>query len=376
MLDYEMAGVYYDSTLITLPKNEANGNQIGQKAMFLNDFIKYKKAYDLEDSLQNLAAMNPNELDFKLEEMITQRKEAQKKKEENSVNSSVLKSNTTSSLSRDFKRWILYDPAESIKAKNEFVRNWGNRALEDNWRRSEKTMGSFSLKIERQTIDPPQSNLKTTASSEEEMKALLAKKEIEQEKQEMLKKIPTTHIQKIASKRKQEEALFQIGKIYKLKFNDEEKAKTTFNNLTTNFPRSIYEPEALYYLAIMEKDAQSNSFATRLINDYPSSSFARQLKKGSVKLSKDKETEALTFYSKAFNLYDQNDFNQALTQIDQGLNEYVGSQIEDKMAMLRIMVLKKIGNKDQYVISLNDFMRSYPSSDLVLKAKELLAVLN
>jgi outer membrane protein assembly factor BamD (BamD/ComL family) len=208
------------------------------------------------------------------------------------------------------------------------------------------------------------------------MKALLAKKEIEQEKQEMLKKIPTTHIQKIASKRKQEEALFQIGKIYKLKFNDEEKAKTTFNNLTTNFPRSIYEPEALYYLAIMEKDAQSNSFATKLIKDYPSSSFARQLKKGSVKLSKDKETEALTFYSKAFNLYDQNDFNQALTQIDQGLNEYVGSQIEDKMAMLRIMVLKKIGNKDQYVISLNDFMRSYPSSDLVLKAKELLAVLN
>jgi outer membrane protein assembly factor BamD (BamD/ComL family) len=126
----------------------------------------------------------------------------------------------------------------------------------------------------------------------------------------------------------------------------------------------------------MEKDAQSNSFATKLIKDYPSSSFARQLKKGSVKLSKDKETEALTFYSKAFNLYDQNDFNQALTQIDQGLNEYVGSQIEDKMAMLRIMVLKKIGNKDQYVISLNDFMRSYPSSDLVLKAKELLAVLN
>jgi outer membrane protein assembly factor BamD (BamD/ComL family) len=376
MLDYEMAGVYYDSTLITLPKNEANGNQIGQKAMFLNDFIKYKKAYDLEDSLQNLAAMNPNELDFKLEEMITQRKEAQKKKEENSANSSVLKSNTTSSVPRDFKRWILYDPTESIKAKNEFVRNWGNRALEDNWRRSEKTMGSFSLKIERQTIDPPQSTLKTTASSEEEMKTLLDKKEIDQEKQEMLKKIPTTHIQKIASKRKQEEALFQIGKIYKLKFNDEEKAKTTFNNLTTNFPRSIYEPEALYYLAIMEKDAQSNSFATRLINDYPSSSFARQLKKGSVKLSKDKETEALTFYSKAFNLYDQNDFNQALTQIDQGLNEYVGSQIEDKMAMLRIMVLKKIGNKDQYVISLNDFMRSYPSSDLVLKAKELLAVLN
>jgi outer membrane protein assembly factor BamD (BamD/ComL family) len=126
----------------------------------------------------------------------------------------------------------------------------------------------------------------------------------------------------------------------------------------------------------MENDVQNNSFSTKLLKDYPTSSFSRQLKKGSIKLSKDKETEAQSLYSKTFDLYDKNDFNQALIQIDEGLNEYVGSQIEDKMAMLRIMVLKKIGNKDQYVISLNDFMRSYPSSDLVLKAKELLAVLN
>ena len=376
LLNYEKAGTYYDSTLITLPKNEQNASQIGQKAMFLNDFIKYKKAYDLEDSLQMLAAMNPLELDYKLEEIITQRKEAQKKNQEANASATVLKSGSANNLPRDFKRWILYDPVESIKAKNEFVRNWGNRALEDNWRRAEKTMGSFSIKIDRQPADSVINTAKTTASTEEEMKVLLAKKEIEQEKKEMLNKIPTGNIQKMASKRKQEEALFQIGKIYKLKFNDEEKAKTTFTKLITNFPKSIYEPEALYYLAIMEKDVQNNLFSTRLLKDYPSSSFARQIKKGSIKLSQDKETEAQSFYSKTFDLYDSNKYQESLTQIDQGLNEYVGSQIEDKMAMLRIMILKKLGNKDQYVISLNDFMRSYPSSDLVLKAKELLAVLN
>lgn len=376
MLDYEMAGVYYDSTLITLPKNEINSTQIGQKAMFLNDFIKYKKAYDLEDSLQRLASLNPNELDYKLEQMIIKKKEAQKKSEENNLTSSVLKTSSTSTLPKDFKRWVLYDPVESIKAKNDFVRNWGNRPLEDNWRRSEKTMGSFSIKIEKKDIDSTKSATKNIANSEAEMKELLAKKEIEQEKKELLKKIPSSNMQKMASKRKQEEALFQIGKIYKLKFNDDDKAKTTFKNLIANFPRSIYEPEALYYLSIMEKDAQNNAYSTKLLKDYPASSFSRQLKKGSIKLSKDKETEAQSFYSKAFDLYDNKSFNEALAQIDQGLNEYVGSQIEDKMAMLRIMILKKLGNKDQYVISLNDFMRSYPSSDLVLKAKELLAVLN
>lgn len=376
MLNYEMAGVYYDSTLITLPKSEQNTTQIGQKAMFLNDFIRYKKAYDLEDSLQMLAALNPRELDYKLEQMVIQKKEAKKRQNESAVSNSNQKSINAGNLSKDLKRWLLYDPVESIKAKNDFVRSWGNRPLEDNWRRSEKTMGSFSLKIEKQAVDSSKAVSKNTASSEVEMKELLAKKEIEEEKKEFLKKIPSSNIQKMASKRKQEEALFQIGKIYKLKFNDEEKAKSTFVNLISNFPRSVYEPEALYYLSIMENDVQNNSFSTKLLRDYPTSSFSRQLKKGSIKLSKDKETEAQSLYSKTFDLYDKNDFNQALIQIDEGLNEYVGSQIEDKMAMLRIMVLKKIGNKDQYVISLNDFMRSYPSSDLVLKAKELLAVLN
>jgi tetratricopeptide (TPR) repeat protein len=376
MLDYEMAGVYYDSTLITLPKNEQNNSQIGQKAMFLNDFIKYKKAYDLEDSLQRLAAMNPKELDYKLEQMVIERKDAKKKAEESSITNSVLKTATTSTMPKDFKRWLLYDPVESIKAKNDFVRSWGNRPLEDNWRRSEKTMGSFSIKIEKQTLDTEKTGVKTMASSEIEMKELLAKKEIDEEKKELLKKIPISNIQKMASKRKQEEALFQIGKIYKLKFNDEEKAKTSFNNLILNFPRSVYEPEALYYLSIMEKDAQNNAFSARLLKDYPASSFSRQLKKGSIKLSVDKETEALNLYAKTFAIYESNQFNEAITLIDQGLNEYVGSQIEDKMAMLRIMILRKLGNKDQYIVSLNDFMRSYPSSDLILKAKELLAVLN
>ena len=352
-----------------------DGNELGQKAMFLNDFIKYKRAYDLEDSLQKLAALNPAQLDYKLEQIIIDKKNSQKKIIENDPEKSVLKSSNVSNLPKDFKRWMLYDPTESIKAKNEFVRLWGNRPLEDNWRRSEKTMGSFSLKIEKINLDSAglAAIKKPTQVAENED---IEKKEIEQEKKELMKKIPTTSVQKIASKRKQEEALFQIAKIYKLKFNDEAKAKINFNHLVNDFPRSVYEPEALYFLSIMEKDTQNNPFTAKLISTYPNSSFARQLKKGSIKLSKDRETEVLSYYASAFKLYEKGQFQETLDMLDKGLNEYVGSQIEDKMAMLRILTLKKIGPKDQYQISLTDFVRSYPTSDLLFKARELLAVLN
>lgn len=376
LLDYESAGVYYDSTLITLPKSEIDKTNLGQKAMFLNDFIRYKRAYDLEDSLQKLAALNPVELDFKLEQMVVDKKNQQKKELAKNEQNSGGKIANVGNLPVSMKRWILYDPVEAIKSKNEFVRLWGNRTLEDNWRRGEKTMGSFSLKIEKETIDSAsKAKFLREAATLVDEKAAAERKAIEQEKEELLKQIPTSNMHKMASKRKQEEALYQIAKIYKLKFNDEEKAKENFNLLLQKFPKSVYQPETLYYLAIMSKNGPGNEYETKLLKDYPMSSFARQLKKGSVKLSKDKESEAQVFYANVYQLYENGNFDQAFTKIDEGLNAYVGSQIEDKMAMLRIMILKKGNDKNQYLTSLNDFLRSYPSSNLTLRAKELLTVL-
>jgi hypothetical protein len=40
--------------------------------------------------------------------------------------------------------------------------------------------------------------------------------------------------------------------------------------------------------------------------------------------------------------------------------------------MLRLLTLQKLGLKDQFIISLNDFLRSYPTSELQFKARDFL----
>jgi outer membrane protein assembly factor BamD (BamD/ComL family) len=370
--DFETAATYYDSTLITIPKDFQGYKEINKRALSLNDFIRYKKALDLEDSLQSLAGLSTEALEAKIEKMIAEKKESQAKAE-----ASKLKANSTISGSTGYsvgeKKWILYDKVELIKANNEFIRVWGNRKLADDWRRSEKESGSFSLKVERGLS--PDSLLKTIVSSNNISKENEAERaEIEKIKTDLKQRIPASPIQLAASKRKQEESYFQLGRIYKLQFNENEKSKQTFLTLLEKFPTTSYEPEALYFLSLLEEKA-NNQYEIKLLQKYPYSTFARQIKKGTEKLSKDKENEAQKEYSIVFQSYQNGHFEEALSSLDKSLNEYMGSVIEDKMAMLRLLILAKISTKEQYLISLNDFIRSYPSSNLIPKARQLLAVI-
>jgi tetratricopeptide (TPR) repeat protein len=368
--DYEKAGSYYDSTIVTLPKNESNFDKLSLKALNLNEFIRFKKAYDLEDSLQMLSALSNDALETKLYKMVEARKAAEKKSEMETAAKTESPKVLIPSNQKD--RWVLYDPLESVKSKNDFIRNWGNRPLEDNWRRSEKTMGSFSLKIEKTILETgkPVENQKVSETLTENED--LEKKAINEEVKEMMRKIPRSNVQILASKRKQEEALFQIGKIYAQKFGDNLKAKIYYQKLLNEHPRSIYESEVLYFMTLDQQDPVNNVFAQKLITDHPYSSFTRQLKKGGQKFTKDKETEVAGFYSEVFRNYESGQYQETLKSLEEGLNKYLGSQIEDKLAMLRLLTLQKLGLKDQYIISLNDFLRSYPTSELQFKARDFL----
>ncbi|MCY1384016.1 hypothetical protein D9M69_722070 [compost metagenome] len=93
-------------------------------------------------------------------------------------------------------------------------------------------------------------------------------------------------------------------------------------------------------------------------------------------MTRDREVQALELYKNAYRLYDEGKLAEAVTLLEEGMNEYVGSQVEDKMALLRIFALGKEGARDEYYIALSDFVRSYPSSDLLPKAREMLAILN
>ena len=152
LTDYERAAVFYDSTVITLPRSYLLRTDINDRAMVLNEFIRYKKVYDLEDSLQRLAALSPEALDKYLEDRILEKRTELRRARE--MENTLVQA--ASAVTTSGRKWRLYDTQEIAKEKNEFIRIWGNRPLEDNWRRLEKSATTFVFsETERRMVEQP-----------------------------------------------------------------------------------------------------------------------------------------------------------------------------------------------------------------------------
>ena len=377
---YDVASMYYDSTLTALPKTSTDYERIAKKAISLGDFVKYQKVLIVEDSLQRLAAMNPAALDKALERIIKQKEDDDKKIQEMAqkiVSQNTLPVDRLSDKDPDFKRWALYDPLVMASNKSDFQQLWGSRPLDDNWRRKDKEAGSIGFKVERGIIGQEPTK-QVPKVSDEDLKKQKEEKEAlvpDGKKKEFYEKIPTTPEKLVGSKLKQEEALYQLGKIYKFQFNEPENATETFLTLLNKFPNSVHEVEVLYLLTLLSENQAASPYRKTLIEKFPASTYARQLLRGNVQITSDTESKANVVYSQAFNLYVSENYDSAIKLAEDGLINYTGTSIEDKFAMLRIFLFAKTEQKDAYKQALNEFIQGYPSSNLLYRAKELMAVL-
>ena len=380
LLKYDVASMYYDSTLTALPKTSTDYERIAKRAISLGDFVKYQKVLIVEDSLQRLAAMNPTALDKTLERVIKQKEEDERQMQEIAqkiVSQNSIPVERLSDKDADFKRWALYDPLVISRNKSDFQQLWGNRPLEDNWRRKDKEAGSISFKVEKGIVGQETTNKQVPKQTPEETKKQQEDEDalaLERKKKELYNKIPTTPEKLIASKRKQEEAYYQVGKIYKFQFNEPQNAIETFQTLLAKFPTTVHEVEVLYLLTLLSENQATSSYRKNLIDKYPASTYARQLMRGNVQITGDTESKAGVVYSQAFNLYSNESYDSAMKLTEDGLITYTGTSIEDKFAMLRIFLFAKTEQKNAYKQALNEFIQGYPSSSLMSRAKEMMAV--
>lgn len=380
LLKYDVASMYYDSTLTALPKTSTDYERIAKRAISLGDFVKYQKVLIVEDSLQRLAAMNPAALDKTLERVIKQKEDDERQMQEMAqkiVSQNSIPVERLSDKDADFKRWALYDPLVISRNKSDFQQLWGSRPLEDNWRRKDKEAGSISFKVERGTVGQEPASKKAPKQTLEEIKKQQEDKDalaLERKKKELYDKIPTTPEKLIASKRKQEEAYYQVGKIYKFQFNEPQNAIETFQTLLAKFPTTVHEVEVLYLLTLLSENQAMSPYRKTLIDKYPASTYARQLMRGNVQITGDTETKAGVVYSQAFNLYSNESYDSAMKLAEDGLITYTGTSIEDKFAMLRIFLFAKTEQKDAYKQALNEFIQGYPSSSLMSRAKEMMVI--
>ena len=369
LADYEQAKLYYDSTVNTMPQDEEAYAAIAERQKILEEFVKYISTIRVNDSLLNLAAMNVDELDLLLEDVINaemlKRAEAEKKKKREqrrqasrSNNFNEPEANTISTVTEGV--WYFYNNTSVSRGRSEFIRKWGQRTLEDNWRRRNKVVGENEIAQAEQAIETGQTKEGESGESEAFNP--------EVEKQRMMATIPTSAEDQLKLLLEIEEAYYQAGNIYNFQLEEKENAIETFEKLIHRFDTSSYRPEVLYQLYLLYKPRDSSKSvvkANQLLNEFPESIYAKLIfnpRYREENLAKNQAVQRA--YASAYDLFYDGAHKKSIRVIDSTLQVYEESDYHDNLLLLRILNVGRTENIYQYQFQLNKFIVDHPDSDI------------
>ncbi len=390
--NFAQARLYYDSSLALLPQQSADYVVIAARKKTLDEFVKATHTIQLEDSLQTLAKLNPAALDKLLNAAIAQqdKDEADKLALVAQVTGRAagvtIAGATNSNLSPD-QRWVLYNPVLMAQGQQTFTQRWGNRPLEDNWRRTSKEasvpqaapdngspVGPISPSLAIRPGAPDNPTNQTALPKTGPIDTKKARKDA------MYVSIPFTPDALDRSNKRLEAAYYTLGKLYKFQLNQPTDAVQTLETLLTRFPLTPNKPE-VYYLLYVTKEQLGQpapTYKTRLLAEFPNSSYARQLTRAGLAgagagAGAEADAEAIRVYAEIYTLYEKGNVTEALARSELALTTYASTQVEDKLALLRVVLTGRIKGREAYTTALTEFIRDYPGSTLLSYVRELQA---
>ncbi len=380
---YDLAQAYYDSAVQVYPQQAPEYEALAERRDVLADFAKQHLTIQTEDSLQRLAQMSEAErLAFveslvQREEELRQQELARQQEQQKTSRREERQQNTTTLANRNntaipengSNTGIFYfdNPAAMATARSEFVRRWGDRPLQDNWRL--RSRGETTGQEEAVALEQP---AEAAAETEETIQARL-----QSQVQTYLQNIPSTTLAIQQSEKMVEDAMFRLANIYAQKLNDPEKAIAQYEQLLQRFLHTEYAPEAYYSLYLIygrTGDERKNVYYDKIKQQFPGTTYA-MLVDDPTFLSKNalENVKAHTLYDSAFTVYEQGEYAQAATLLTDLNSQYPRHDIQDKVAFLRVMITARTEKPALLREQLLAFKAKYPASPLLPRAEQLLA---
>lgn len=375
--DYVNAGKYYDSALIFINQNYPDYDLIKAKSQNLNTLVGQLDIIQREDSLQRVAKMTEQERSSLINSIIEKVKEDEKAGRAGDSNTDRYNLGQYYENERRFQgnidqegKWYFYNQSALTFGRTEFRRRWGDRKLEDNWRRLNKTRIV--------TAQPGQGNPEDNGQADtgDTTKAIRDNKKPEY----YLRNLPLTDSLVRKSNDRIANAFLESGKIYTEKFQDNGKAIESFNTLIRRYQGEPYEPEALYNIYKIytaEKKQEAEVYRQKLVEKFPANDFTRIITDPSYynkKVEIRKESE--TLYNSAYELFVKEDFKGAIALCEQGMSKYSRDELMPKFLLLRSYCLARTTDERTFKEALSELIKTWPSSAESAKASEIVAYLN
>ncbi|SFZ90079.1 Tetratricopeptide repeat-containing protein [Flaviramulus basaltis] len=357
---YAEAGKYYDSTMINLELNSKPYRVIKRKRDNLEDVIYYEAIASTNDSILNLVNLSETErvayFDSFIEKLKIKAEEEKEKAQAAERNSGLVTVNNTiggptqrAGAPNQAALFYFYNPTTVAYGKNEFVKTWGDRALEDDWRWSSKGVvgGTDNASV---TAD----NLIASASDEEKF-----------DPQFYISKIPSTEKEIDSISKDRNYAYYQLGLIYKEKFKEYELSKSKFENLLNSNPEERLILPSKYNLYKIYELLGENDEATIAKNDiistYPESRYATILKNPELVSDKD-ENSPESLYEALYIQYQNQEYEDVISKSKNYINTFDGEPIVPKFELLKAIAIGRLYGYEAYGKAINNLAVTYANT--------------
>jgi len=387
--DYKLAQAYYDSTASFITEDHPDYPTIINTRNSLTKLILYLNVIQQEDSLQSLASMSSARREAYVDSLIAdenkRREEAlrEKKEREEELKEQMKQQSGDPGAGRNNPNtpaaaqggWYFSNPSAISFGFNEFIKIWGNRKLEDNWRRSNKAsmdgpIGDEEL-AQEDTLDRVDPAVRDS---------IIAANNAKKRKQ-YLDNLPTSSEKLDSSNIKIAEAYYNVGLIYKEQLKDFKASAETFETFLGRYPENAFKLPSMYNLyrvyLLLEDSEKADKYKNLLLNNYPDSEYAKLiLNPDYYKDLEKKAAQQRVFYETTYKAYLNKQYKDVVDRKSMADSLFPGSELAPRFALLAAMAVGRSSTVQDFEVALKKVVASYPADTVSIRAKEILALIN
>lgn len=367
---YVDAKYYYDSTLMTMKKLDERHLSVSNYARSLSSIAKYIETIELQDSLLALAELPEEELNKIADKLVLEQREKDKNSKPGAMDPSkkgkggMFEDRGSRSSTRGFgsSKFFAYNLSAKEKGAREFNKRWGDRKLEDNWRR----------------VDSQSFNSYDDEDNEDEEEIIEIS---DAERQRALADLPSSPAALNKANGKIEEALYQLGVAFRGEIKNYKKSVQALEQLVERYPTSEKILDAYYYLYLSYSDlgnmTKANYYKDKIISEFSDSKFAKALSDPNYLNSlKDEQNSVELYYDNTYAIFDSGDYESAKLRIAESATLFgKENPLKAKFGLLSAMITGSEEGKEGYIKALQDVITRYPNTAEQTRAREIMRFL-
>jgi len=356
---YLSAQGHYDTAMTFLSQNHPDYESLSKKRNSLNELVELYNTINLQDSLLTLSSLSEDDLNALIDAIIEEKKEEDRLAKEALKSNSGARSSTNSRnqfnpMSGGGGAWYFYNPSAISFGYSEFITKWGERRLEDNWRRKNKNQ----IFIDEEDEDGEEKDIYS--------------------RDYYLDLIPFSDSAKTSTIDVIVQAFYQLGLIYKEDLKDYDEAINAFETLVEAYPKNKYEALSYYQLysshKLVEENLSAEQYIQRLMKEYPNSDYLKMIldPEGYYSSNKEEVDSAMIYYEEVYNAFSQQNYVEVILQDSLLREKYSAHPISEQLFLLKALSKGHLYGEESLVDNLNALLAIYYTGEVADEARAII----